>query len=621
MANYIFGDSSQVQFIATETILAAEGYINKLGNLALQLQPPVINPVFPVNTIPPAISVPPVPATQTIVWTAPTVPAPFTGSLDVRSLFPGPLTATPPTLNFPTPPLPGFGNVPPSPAVQLDFTFPSLDLSLPSPPSLLNLSVVPFAGLLMPTAPSQNIPQLTIAPPGIIPYTPGARYTSALLTDLEAQLDARIVSGTNTGLPPAVEQALWDRGREREYRSQADALAELDGRMEALGYAFPPGVWLDARIKLQTETQYTVAGFNREVMIKQAELVQSNIIAALAEAVRLETMQVGYTNQIEQRIFESTKYATEAGIAIYNAQVHAYTAFLEAYKTKVQIYDAQVRGAIATVEVYKTQIQAEELKARINTELVQQYKVTVDAQLALVEVYKAEISAIQIQADIQKIKVQIFGEQVRAYASSVNAFTAQVEAYRAQIQSQQALEEVYKTQVDAYSAIVGAAMKEAEALISQYRGAIEEKTMEYEAYKSIAIEQAEAAKAIAQSNQSVAAIYSATVQGTSAYNETLTKAWQVALDEAERVTEIGVQAAKANAELYMTVRSLALDAAKVGAQVNAQLGAAALGAINWSTHETFSTSVAQNQNQSVSSGSSTSYVYNTSNITEDITSA
>ena len=86
------------------------------------------------------------------------------------------------------------------------------------------------------------------------------------------------------------------------------------------------------------------------------------------------------------------------------------------------------------------------------------------------------------------------------------------------------------------------------------------------------------------------------------------------LDQAQRVTEIGIQAAKANAELYMTTRSLAIDAAKVGAQVSAQLGAAAINTINWSTSysnamsssTSKATSTSQSVSQSISSSNSTS---------------
>ncbi len=603
----IFGDSSNVSLIAAETITAAEGYITTLGNLSLQLQPPVINPIFPNGPAAPPISLDPIPVTQPIVWTAPAVPAPFVGNLDVTSLFPQPFDVSPPTLIFPAPPLPSFGAVPTSPPIDLNFVYPTVDITLPSAPPLLQLQTFTFNGVNLPTI-DTTLPVLTAVSPSIVPYVPGSGYTSTLITDLATQLDARITSGTFTGLPPAIEGALWDRGSEREFRAQADALAELDRQSGLMGFALPPGVYMNARTKIQTETDYVRSGLSREVMIKQAELVQSNILAALETSVKLEGERLSYANSVEQRAFESTKYATEAGIAIYNAQVEVFKAYIEAYKTKVTIYDAQIRGALATVEVYKTEVEAEKVKADANLAVIQQYKTEVDAALAVIEVFKTQVQIIQTQAEIEKIKVQVFGEQIRAYTGQINAFTAQVEGYRAQIQGETAKSEVYKTQVEAFSALVGSAVKEADALIEQYKGLIQAKIEEVESFKAQIQGQIGQAQAISESNRSVAALYSAEVSGKSAYNETLTKEWQVALDQAERVTEIGVQAAKANAELYMTTRSLALDAAKVGAQVNAQLGAAALSAINWSTHVGINSNCSESFSTSISTSSTTSQI-------------
>jgi hypothetical protein len=84
----------------------------------------------------------------------------------------------------------------------------------------------------------------------------------------------------------------------------------------------------------------------------------------------------------------------------------------------------------------------------------------------------------------------------------------------------------------------------------------------------------------------------------------LTKQWQATIEQAARIAEIGVSTAKANAELYITVRQSAIEAAKVGATVSAQLGAAALNAINWSS--TDSSSKSESKSTSESSVDSTS---------------
>jgi hypothetical protein len=194
-----------------------------------------------------------------------------------------------------------------------------------------------------------------------------------------------------------------------------------------------PASTLDGRIKIQTEADANNRGTSREIMIKQAELEQSNVNHALDASIQLEGQLINYTNQVEQRVFDSCKYATEAGISIYNARVQAYAAFVDAFKARIAVYEATIRGELAKVEAYKAQMEAETAKANINRALVEQYKVQIEAALSNVEIFKARVGAIQAKADIEKAKIEIFGEQVKAYSARVNAYTAGVEGFRATI--------------------------------------------------------------------------------------------------------------------------------------------------------------------------------------------
>lgn len=598
----IIGDANTMYGYALTRTEAADNYILTLGQASAGLAPPVINPTFPSATAAPSLSIPEPPAPEVAVWALPGLPDDFVGSLTIDNLLPDPFDADPPTLIFPTAPVAFSDVVPDAPGVDVAYDYPTLSYTLPAAPSLLSISTFAFDGVTLPTL-DETVPVLSIPSPSILPYVPGALYTSALLTSLKATLQDRIENG-GTGLQADVENAIWDRGREREMRAMADAIRGLE-RMEEMGFAFPPGVYIDSRIKIETEAQYTTAGLSREVMIKQAELEQTNVLKALDTATQLEGTLINYTNSVEQRLFESAKFVTQAGIEIYNAQVRAYASYLDAYKTKVAIYEARIRGELAKVEIYKAQVDAEQAKATINTALVSQYKVSTDAALSVIEAYKAELSAIQTKAQIEKLKIDIYGEQVRAYGSKVSAYTANVEAFRAAIGAEASKQEAFKSQVQAYAATVDAGAKAADAKIAEYRGLIEAKNVEWAGYRAQAEAESARVKSIADLNSARSDIYRATVQGVSGYNDALTKQWQASIDQAQRVAEIGVAAAKANADLYMTTRSLALDAAKVGAQVEAQLGAAALNAINWSSSwqtsssDSFGQSVSTNYNYSV----------------------
>lgn len=611
----LFGDANTMYAYAQKRTEATDSYIVALGQATAGLAPPTINPVFPAVPAAPSINIPSPPTLETVIWTLPGLPDDFNESLTIDDLLPAPFDGDPPVLAFPAAPAAFAEVAPDAPGVDTNFAYPTLSYTLPAPPDLLSLTVYTFDGVTIPTF-SETVPELTAAEPTVLPYTPGTLYTSSLLAALQASLLDRIQNG-GTGIAADVEQAIWDRGREREARAAREAILGLE-RMEGMGFAFPPGVYLDARLKIETETQYANVGHSREVMIEAARLEQENVKHALSTAVSLETQLISYTNQVEQRLFESAKYVTQAGIEIYNAKVRAYAAYVDAYKTKVAIYEAQIRGELAKVEAYKAEVEAESAKAQMNTALVQQYKVATDAALARVEAYKAELSAIQTRAEIEKLKINIYGEQVRAYASKINAYTANVEAFRAVIGAEATKQDAYKSQVQAYAAAVEAGSKAVDARIAEYRGKLSAKELEWTGYRAAVEAESARAKSIADLNSATADSYRAEVSGHSAYNEALTNQWKASVELAERVAEIGVAAAKANADLYMTTRSLALDAAKVGAQVSAQLGAAALNAINWSSSVSssyntgFSVSNSSAKSLSDSSSISTQYIYSSS---------
>ncbi len=565
---------------AQVSALNAISQANVLTGLAQSLTAPVINPVFPSGASAPAITVPSAPSLITFTWNVPDAPASFNGSLNVDPYLPDTFDTEPPELLFGAAPASFNETAPASPGIVYP-SFPSdPTLNLPAAPDLLSIATYQFGGVNLPTL-TEDVPVLNIVDPQVLPYTPGSGFTSDLLTKVTQVISDRLNGGT--GLPPAVEQAIWDRGREREAKSLSDGLAEVD-RMEALGYQLPPGPWLDARIKLQTEYAAQSYGFSREVMIKQAELEQANIKNALDEAVTLESKLIDQYNMIEQRVLEGVKYATEAGIQTYNAKVEAYKAYVQAYSVKIEIYKAQIQGEMSKVEVYKTEVEAERSKAEINTALVQSYKVQTDAALSMIELFKAQLAAVQTKAEIEKLKIEIYGEQVKAFGSKINAYTAQVEGYKASVQAEATKQTAFTAAVEAYSAQVGAQAKIIDAKIAEYKGQLDAKLQEFEGYKAVVSAESERVRGIASYNSAVADMYRSVVTGQASYNDSLTKQWQVSLEQAQRVAEIGNSAAKMNADLYLQSKSIAAEAAKVSATVFSQLGSAALNAMQWQTN-------------------------------------
>lgn len=606
---------SEMLNYADQAIGASFSYMSQLGLTTAEIIPPSIVPVFPQGASAPALAISPPPTLAPITVSPPNMPSALGASISIDAYLPEAFDDNPPELVYGAAPSAPLDTLPDAPSVDTAYVMPELSVVLPSAPSLMTLTTHTYDGIVLPTV-DENVPELIAIAPSVVPYQPGTGYSSILLSNLRDKLLDRLQNG-GTGLNPDAESQIWDRERQREAIAYQDALDDLE-RMETLGYAFPPGIYMDARLKINTEMRARTISLGRDIMIKQAELELEGLNKSLDLAVGLESQLMNYTNSVEQRLFESCKYATEAGISIYNAKVQAYAAYLDAYKTKIDIYKAKIEAEMMKVEAYKAAIQGELAKAQVNTALVDQYRTQSEVALSAVEVFKARVDAIRSKAEIEKLKIEVFGEQVKAYTAKIGSYTAGVEGFRAMIQAEATKQDAYRSKVAAYSARVEAATKIADAKIEEYKGRIQAKVAEWEGYKAAFSGEAERAKALAASNSAIADAYKAEATANAAYNETLTKQWQVAIDQAQRVTEIGVAAAKSNADLYITARSLALDAAKVGAQVSAQISAAALNAINYS----YSTSLGWSSSNSYNASDSFSNSFSnaTSNVTSDQTS-
>lgn len=504
-----------------------------------------------------------------------------------------------------TPPVFEAGVIPELPPVSIPSSVGTVDVVLPPVPPLLSLTFASFDGVTLPPAPTDAVPDLLLVEPAPLDYTPGTQYTSALLTQLRTVLESRITNG-GTGLPPDVEQAIWDRAREREIKALEDGVLALEA-MEASGMAFPPGVYLDARIKLETEFGKTTIGLSRDIAIEQAKLELTNVQEALRVAVQLEGQYLQYISQWERLAFDAARTTVESAVQIYAAKVDAYKALVDAYRTKIAIYEASVRAELAKVEVYRARIAAEQAKADVNTALVAQYKVQVDAALSAVEVFKARVVGIQAQAALEQTKVQAYAEQIRAYTARANAYTAEVEGYRAATQTEIAKQDAYRTKVEAFRALVEATGRVADARIAEFNGYVNAYEAEVESARAAAQAQASAAQAAAAAYATDAERERTQAQATASHNEVLVKQWEATMTYQARMAEVGIAAAKANSDLYVSLRSISLDASKAAAQVAAQLGAAALNAFNWSN----SYGISNVNSLSVSNSTSTSTSTNT----------
>lgn len=533
-------------------------------------QPPTVSVQWSTLAAPQLPSVPNLPQLPQIALEIPAgMPTPLTaGMVDVEIED---FSVTPPSMDFGEMPALTIGAAPTLPQVR-DVAVPDApEVTLPDAPAFLTLQTHSFGGVDLHEDwldKLDDIPTLSILQPAPFNYRPGARYASELLENLKAQINARIQGGT--GLAPAVEQALWDRARDRETTVALAREQEVKRSAEALGFPLPSGVMVGMLADARREYHDKLSGLSRDIAIQQAELEQKNVQASLQMALQLESTLLEDAYKLEMLAFETAKTAADNAIAAHNAAIEHFKALLAGYQAYASAYDTVIKAELNKVEVFKALLAAEQVKADINKSLVDRYKAEIEGRMAAVEIYKARVGAAQTLVELERARIQAGGEQVRAFVATVNAETAKADLYKARVGAEAAKQDAYRSQVQAYGAKVGAQAEKARAEVSKFQARVQAKGLEWDGWRarlSAATAQVEAA---ARQSSVMVDGYRAGAAAVEAQAGAYMRRWEADIKQYEAGTNITFQAAKINADAVIHTNDARMEAAKVGLTTSSQ---------------------------------------------------
>lgn len=592
MAFYDIIDGSYqiMQEYADEAFDAALEFLEELGKLAVNLNIPDVSYIWkPLPDIP-GMKVATAPADVVIVPVFPNPPSEFI-----------PTTITPPTVDtppiydvikpvflFPTRPAPiDIGTAPVAPETDTDVVYPTAPAyTIPGIPDLQDIVLPILDPLEYPefttTAPDDTF---VVVPGNIFAYSE-EYYQSDLLTSIQESLRERITTG-GTGLNPDVEQALWDRERNREDQAALKAKDEIRSEFANRGFPLPPGVAYQKALEVSVGTQNKIISLGRDIAIKQAELEQENVKHALSETVRLEGVLVNNWNDIMQRKFEVARYTQEVAINIFNAQLGLYNAQLSAYNIEAQVYNTIIQGELAKVEAYKAQIDAQALINQINKTSVDIYSEQIRTIAILTDVYKTELEAVALVLQTEKTKIDIYLGEMQGYVAEIDAKKTEFETYKVTVDAETARIDAYSAEVQAYSERVRAYSTEVTALTDVQKLTLDTERLRLDSHTNLLDSYKTQVEAESTRVKSEADTYIALVQAysakTSAYStefEAGMKQFEGALKENTSRIDSEIKQAEINIMKVIEENKLLIETVKAGGLLSAELAAAALTAIN-----------------------------------------
>jgi hypothetical protein len=561
------------------------------------------------------LSDPPAYADSTL--TMPTVPTAIDidsllSDLDIADMDALPDAPATVTLTLPDAPSMGTHTAPSRPDVDTALSYPaSPDLAMPTMDTLSAITLPDFVYPEFPDFTDQPpVAALTVPEPFINWAEP--QYQSEMLDALQAQV--REMMAGSTGMPRAVEDALFARARERDSAETNRAVQEAVDTFASRGFSMPPGMLAKQINVVREQGRLKAAETNRDILTQAAQWQIDAIRFAVQQGLALEQLTTNLYSNMVGRLFEVAKYQAESQLNVFNAQVSLFNAQSQAFANLVQVYKTKVDAANAKLQAYKTAIDAQVAIGQLNAQKVDIYKARLGAVQTSVDLFRAQMEAVKVRADVIATQFQVYRTEVDAYAQEIGAEKLKFDAYSAQVQGEtakanllDAQARVYATTIQGLSSKADIRAKGAQLRMDAAKTRVQKYLADLDAYKAemqASLQQVQygvqvfQAKVEAWKATATADISAAEAQSRYADMQTRTNI---------SYAEMQIHEYQANIQKAIQQAQVTLEAAKAMGSYCAQLAAGAMSAMHVSAGVSGSGSA--NSQDSTSTSTQTSYSY------------
>lgn len=341
--------------------------------------------------------------------------------------------------------------------------------TIPTPPAI----VVADFGETLPTYTAQ-LPEIQFS------YVE-PEYLSALKTAVEAKLLSDVVSG-GTGLSPAVEDAIWERTRERDNKDYQEAVDKLNNVWSGRGFTLPDGVLAELQQGLINDDRNQRIERSRDILIKQAELAQANTHFTITSSLSLEQLKLNHANNVANRALEAQKSVVEFGIAYHNLKISDYNVRLERYKAKAVEVSSRLEAERLRLEGYKTELLEVEAKSALDKDRLANYGLDMERYDKLLKLFNAEQGAVQTALAIENLKIDFLRARIEDHRARMESQSKEVEVYLAQNKGELGKIDLYKAELDAESIRIGTLKTQTDIEIAKLDGDIKLQDLKLKAY-------------------------------------------------------------------------------------------------------------------------------------------
>ena len=464
--------------------------------------------------------------------------------------------------------------------------------SIPTAPPVVLPPAPVLTPVVLPPPPDIVIPDFDGVLPNDVINVPGgfsweaSPYNSPIWINLLDKVSDGLRDG-GTGLSADVEQEIMERARYRQRLANEKAYRDTENLFLSKGHRVPPGALASQLQQTANAILAADAEINGQVMIKQAELAQTNTHFILDKSVELEKILRDFHDSQESRTIEGAKALADSSVAIYNAIVAKINLGLEAYKASASAYEQRVRAAVSKVEMFKAQVESAAVSASVQETLINLYGKQVAAVETYIKIYQSQMEGVRLQVDVQRQVLDVYKDQVGLYAAKLEARRVLQETYKSELEAEKSKAEVYTEQVRAFAITVDARKAESTARIEHARSITEANRVTSERYQAelagyIAEIDGESKRtsAIVEGFRGEVAAYAAETGALEMMYGAKVKEIDARISESRFMLEKAVAQISSATEGYVAIKSLEIKGAEGIMNVGAQLTAASMGAVS-----------------------------------------
>lgn len=270
-----------------------------------------------------------------------------------------------------------------------------------------------------------------------------------LLIDETRQAILDMMAG-RSGLPPAVENALFERAREREIELAERAVSEAEEEWASRGNAYPGGPLAMRVARVRQEAYNKVSQLNRDTFIEAWKIQIEQFRYAVAQGIALETLWAQLYNEAMGRKLQAARFSLDLAISVYNAKVARFQAEAMLYKTDAEVYRERLQGELAKVQVYAEQLRGQQIIGQLNQQDVEIYRTRVESLLVNAQVYTARIEGYRAAIESQRAKAEAYRAEIDAVRAMIDSNTALVQQYSEQVRAEGIKLETWRIRADVY---------------------------------------------------------------------------------------------------------------------------------------------------------------------------